>query len=263
MLCFPQLSTGSIGQFPIQKRRLSRTVVNEASDGSRVKLADPGARAIEWTLTFESLSNEERSALVDLHNATEGRLGSFTFLDPTDNLLSWSEKLDESVWERNTLLTITPNVSDPVGGTQANRITNTGGGVLSIRQTLNGPGWFRYAFSLQARSEQEQVITLVRSTDTQTHSAPFRVGPEWTRILLSGSFAGAEESVSFGIELASGQSIEVYGVQAEAQAGASGYKKTFSPSGVYPEARFMDDDISFAADGPNQHSGRVGIRTRG
>jgi hypothetical protein len=263
MLCFPQLSTGSIGQYPIQKRRLSRAVVNEASDGSRVKLADPGAGAIEWTLTFESLSDEERSALKNLHSVTEGRLGSFTFLDPTDNLLCWSEKLDDSVWERNALLTVTPNVTDPAGGTHANRLTNTGGAPLAIEQTVNGPGWFRYAFGLQARSDQEQQISLIRSTATQTHRASFRIGPEWTRIVLSGNFTGVEESVDFGIELSPGHAVELYGVQAEAQAGASGYKKTFSSCGVYSEARFMDDDISLTADGPNQHSCKLGIRTRG
>ena len=32
MLYFPQLSTGAVGQYPIQKRRLTRTVVNEASE---------------------------------------------------------------------------------------------------------------------------------------------------------------------------------------------------------------------------------------
>jgi len=263
MLCFPQLSTGSIGQYPIQKRRLSRTVVNDASDGSRVKLADPGASAIEWTLPFESLNDEERSALAALHSATEGRLGTFTFLDPTDNLLCWSEKLDESVWERNGLLAITPDVNDPAGGTRASRLTNNGGGALAIQQTVNGPGWFRYAFSLQARGFDEQQISLVRSTATQAHSATFRIGPEWRRIVLSGSFTGAEESVTFGIELAPGQWIEVYGIQAEAQAGASGYKQTFSPCGVYSEARFTDDELSLTADGPNQHSGKLGIRTRG
>src|SRR5436190_16162990 len=108
MLCFPQLSTGAIGQYPIGKRRLSRTVVNDAADGATFKLADAAAGAVEWELEFSTLSDDERAALTDLHGAVEGRLGAFTFLDPTDNLLCWSEALDESVWERNLLLTITP-----------------------------------------------------------------------------------------------------------------------------------------------------------
>src|SRR5215213_6561827 len=93
MLCFPQLSTGSIAQYPIEKRRLSRTVVNEASDGSRVKLADPGARAIEWTLAFESLSDEERSALVRRHTQRHDRRLELFELDNELSRIPRSEPL--------------------------------------------------------------------------------------------------------------------------------------------------------------------------
>src|SRR5712692_5969209 len=80
MLCFPQLSTGSIGQYPIQKRRLSRTVVNEAWGGTRLKLADPDASAVEWILDFQTLTDNERDALEQLFVSVEGRWGDFTFL---------------------------------------------------------------------------------------------------------------------------------------------------------------------------------------
>src|SRR5437588_9055514 len=152
MLYFPQLLTGAVGQYPIQKRWLSRTVVNEAWGGTRLKLADPDASAVEWILDFQTLTDNEGDALEQLFEGVEGRLGDFTFLDPTDNLLCWSEKLDEAVWERNSLLTITAGVADPSGRTAANRVSNTGAGALAIQQTVNGPGWFQYAFGLQARS---------------------------------------------------------------------------------------------------------------
>src|SRR6185437_9498599 len=101
------------------------------------------------------------------------RLGDFTFLDPTDNLLCWSEKLDDTVWERNSLLTITSAVADPLGGTSANRVSNTGGAALAIQQTVNAPAWFQYAFTIQVRSDQDQQLTLVRSTTTQNKTAVF------------------------------------------------------------------------------------------
>src|SRR5712692_5735684 len=192
MLYFPQLSTGAVGQYPIQKRRLSRTVVNEAWGGRRLKLADPDASAVEWILDFQTLTDNERDALEQLFVSVEGRWGDFTFLDPTDNLLCWSEKLDEAVWERNLLLTITPAVADPSGGTSANRVSNSGAGALAIQQTVNGPGWFQYGFSVQARSSQNQQLTLVRSTPAHTHSVTFSIGPEWREILLSGKFAGSD-----------------------------------------------------------------------
>jgi hypothetical protein len=262
MLYFPQLSTGAVGQYPIQKRRLLRTVVNEAADGTRVKLADTSVVAVEWTLDFQTLTDSERDALTQLNAGVEGRLGDFTFLDPTDNLLCWSEALNQAVWERNPLLTIAPGVADPNGGTSANRITNTGAAALAITQTVNGPGWFQYALSMQVRSDQTQQITLLRSTATQTQSAPFSVGPDWKQILLSGKFTGSEGSVIFGIQIGAGLSADLFGIQAEAQPGASGYKKTFSRCGVYPQARFLDDALSMTADGPNQHSCRIRIHTR-
>src|SRR5258706_7988767 len=234
MLYFPQLSTGAVGQYPIQKRRLSRTVVNEAWDGTRLKLADTDAAAVQWTLDFQTLTGNERDSLEQLFRGVEGRLGDFTFLDPTDNLVCWSEKLDEPAWERNLLLTIIPAVADPNGGSSANRISNSGSAALAIQQTVNGPGWFQYGFSVEARSDQIQQLTLFRSTLTQTHSAPFSISPEWRRILLSGKFSGSDESVTFGMEIGPGGSVDLFGVQVEAQPGASGYKKTLSKCGVYP-----------------------------
>jgi hypothetical protein len=263
MICFPQLSTGAVGQFPIEKRRLSRTLVNLIAGGDTVKLADAAASTVEWVLPFEMLSDEEAAALVELHARTEGRFGAFTFLDPMDNLLCWSEKLDESVWERNSLLTITMDVADPSGGTRATRVANTGSGALAIEQIVNGPGWFQYAFSLLIRSDVDQQIALIRSTDTQTQSANFNVGAEWKRVLLSGKFTGTEESVTFGIEVGSGHSVDLFGIQGEAQPSASGYKATLSRSGLYPSARFMDDDLSVTTVGPNQHSCRIRIHARG
>jgi hypothetical protein len=262
MLYFPQLSTGAVGQFPIQKRRKSRTVVNEGWGGARFKLADQGAAAVEWTLDFTTLTDNERALVEQLYGDVEGRLGDFTFLDPTDNLLCWSEKLDEAVWERNLLLTIAAEVADPRGGSSANRVSNTGVAALRIQQTINGPGRYQYGFSVEARSDQNQQLTMIRSTATETQSAAFSVGPDWRPTLLSGRFTGPDEAVTFGFEIGPGYSVDLFGVQVEAQPGASGYKKTFSRSGVYPNARFLDDSLSVTADGPNQHSCRIRIHAR-
>jgi hypothetical protein len=262
MLCFPQLSTGALAQYPIEKRRLTRTLINQVLSGARLKLADPDAATVEWTLDYQTLTTSERGSIEDLFRAVEGRLGEFTFLDPTDNLLQWSEQLDDAVWERNLLLGVTGSIGDPIGGAAASRLSNSGGAALSIEQTVNGPGWFHYGFSLQARSDQNTQLRLTRSTLTQTEASIFSVGPEWKPLLLSGSFGGTEESVRFGIEVGAGNWVDIYGVQVEAQPGASGYKKTLSRSGVYSRARFSNDSLSITADGPGRHSCRVRITAR-
>jgi hypothetical protein len=262
MFYFPQLSTGSVGQYPIQKRRAMRTIVNEAADGSQYKLADATAPGVEWTLAFQTLTDSERDALISLFGNVEGRLGSFTFLDPTDNLLLWSEDLTQTAWTHNSLLTVAAGVADPNGGTSASRISNTGSGALPIQQIINGPGWFRYAFSMLARSSQTQQLTLVRSTASGSQSQPFEIGPNWAPLLLSGQLGGTDESVTFGIQAQPGESADLYAIQVEAQAGASGYKKTTSSGGVYPQARFLSDELAITTDGPNQHSCQIGIHTQ-
>ena len=40
MSFYPQLITGALSQFPITKRRQTRTVINRLADGSSVRLVD-------------------------------------------------------------------------------------------------------------------------------------------------------------------------------------------------------------------------------
>src|SRR5689334_2183637 len=63
MLVYPQLRTGALGQFPIQKRRQLRTVVNRAADGTSLKLADPNAEFTQWDLRYTNLSDAEIAEL--------------------------------------------------------------------------------------------------------------------------------------------------------------------------------------------------------
>src|SRR5207244_9174402 len=99
MQCFPQLLTGASSQYPIQKRNSTRTIRNRCLDGREIKLADPAGSSIEWQLTFQELVDAEIASLLGFFVGTEGSLGTFTFLDPTDNLLAWSERSEEHTSE--------------------------------------------------------------------------------------------------------------------------------------------------------------------
>src|ERR1035437_9312192 len=98
MLLYPQLSTGALSQFPVRKHRRLRTVVNTMADGSTIKLADPGATATEWQLNYSGLTDGELAVLQQFFRDAEGRLQGFTFLDPTANLLAWSDHLENVAW---------------------------------------------------------------------------------------------------------------------------------------------------------------------
>lgn len=252
MYHFPQLETGAVGQYPLVRVRRGRTIDNRMPGGTSVRFADTAAQTTEWRLVFDELTDGEAETLRQFFEAVEGRLNTFTFLDPAGNLLRWSEKLDEAVWEKGPLVTVSGGIGDPFGGTRAWRIGGPEGG--AITQTLAAPGWFYYCLSLYARSEQETGITLVRGSQRSAQ----RVTRHWGRVTFPSCGTGSEEGVRFGLELHGG-AVEVFGPQVEPQAGASGYKKTGSRGGVFQNARFGQDVLQLTAAGPGRHHSKMSV----
>jgi hypothetical protein len=238
MLTYPQLA-----HFPIVKRRRRRTVVNRAADGRTIKLADPAGEITEWRLDYADLSDEEADALQHFFLAAEGSLQEFVFVDPTANLLEWSGKLDEPVWARGPFLT----AAQPG---EVWLLTNTGAGPQAITQTIEAPAGFVYCFSLYARSDAADTVRLLADGKASERS----VGPAWRRLHL----VATPQDATFGIEIEAGRTVEVRGVQVEAQAGASTAKVSNS-GGVYEGARLRDDSIELVATGVNRHSCTVNI----
>src|ERR1700758_3728629 len=107
MPVFPQLTTGALAQFPVTRSNRLRTVVNTMADGSVVKLADPAGAITEWQLQYSALSDTEAAALQQFFSSMEGSLNVFTFLDPTANLLAWSDQLTDDVWTADPFIGLT------------------------------------------------------------------------------------------------------------------------------------------------------------
>ena len=262
MLYYPQLTTGAIAQFPIKKRLIRRTAKTFASGASSLKLADADLSLAEWDLTYTGLSDAELQSMQDLFSVTRGRLLTFLFLDPTDNLLAWSESLTKSAWTKDPLLTLSEGVEDHAGSTRAVRLSNAGGAVQSLSQTVNVPGWYRYCFSLFVRSEVEFAFTLGLTNADGQPSASFEAIPEWRRHFFSAAIAGLAEDLTVRLELPAGAALECFGLQVEAQPGASPYKKTGENGGVYPAARFAEDHLTHTTNIQNDHDLRVRVISR-
>ncbi len=260
MLYFPQLTYGAMAQFPVTKRMVERTVVNESADGSRIKLADPAAAMIEWQLQFVGLSDTECAAIETLFQQVEGRLGSFTFLDPFDNLLGWSEDLTAAAWSKDPYLGLTANIADPLGASGAVSVSNGSQAQQSVQQTLTVPAWFQYAVSVYARSGSAAQVTLFASGGGSPLYKAIPIGSAWQRLECAVMPEGTAETVSFGVTLNGGSTVELFGLQVDAQASASKYKKTAAKGGVYPSAFFMDDALTVTTDGLNQNSCTLRIR---
>lgn len=259
MLYYPQLTSGSICQFPVGRRAAIRTVTNELPNGASIRMGDAGAAMIRWQLQYKSLTNDEWSAMEQLFESTEGRLSTFTFLDPTDNLLTWSEDWTKQTWTADPMLQVSSGASDPFGGTGAMQITNVAQTTQRVVQAIAGASWFQYCYSVYLRSDTASTIQLLQSTAGLDSRSAILIGPGWTLAVKAGMLSSRQDGVSFGLELPAGVRIQAFGPQVEAQSAPGYYKKTTDRAGVYPKTRFDADSLSMTTDAPNQNSCAVSL----
>jgi hypothetical protein len=262
MLYYPQLSTGVISQFPISRSTTIRTISNSLPSGDSIRMSDPGAAAVGWQLQYSNLTDAEWSSLETLFKATEGQLTTFTFLDPMDNLLQWSEDWTKPVWTADPLLHVSTGISDPLGGTGAVQLTNTGQTTQRIVQSIAGASWFQYCCSIYLRSAAPATVQILLSATGQESLTQLTIGSSWTRVVKADSLTLHEDGISFGLQLPAGASIVAFGAQAEPQPAAGYYKKTTDLAGVYSNTRFNSDSFTRTTDAPNQNSCSVSLTSR-
>jgi hypothetical protein len=253
MLAFPQLSSGAVAQLPLRRETRYRTLVNRMLDGSEVRVADLDYLERRWELPLEAVTDAEWDAIRELFTAAEGRLKSFLFLEPAENLLAWSEKFTEDVWVKSGIA-VTEGVPDPFGGTDASQLTGSG----TLSQTLAIPCQYRYAGSIWARTAASGASLEVSDGAGQVKSVAFEAGGAWRRYGVSTAFPVAVDTLVFRVT-APGGAVDIYGAQLEAQPAASAYKRSLQQGGVHPGARFASDTLADRATGPGEHAGVIGI----
>jgi hypothetical protein len=253
-LYFPQLAIGSLAQYPITRSWSKTTSIDTLPDGSTVRMSSVCPARLSWELRYTGLSAAEWVALQTLFNVSQGRFGAFTFLDPTDNLLSWSEDFTQGVWNADPLMQISAGAPDPLGGTGGTKLTNGAQTTQSVMQSLAGPSWFQYCVSVYLRSDVPSTVSLVRTSTSNQQRQTIAVGQEWTRALASGILGGQDDGVRFGLEVAAGTSVYAFGAQVEAQPGAGAYRAKTNRSGVYSKSRFDQDALAQAAGTVGQFS---------
>ncbi len=207
----------------------------------------PVRRRCSGGFVYSDLTDGERSSIESLFEAAEGQLNTFTFLDPTDNLLMWSEDWTQAVWTADPLLQVTGGVSDPLGGSAAMQLTNTAQTTQQIIQNTSGPSSFVYCYSVYVRSAVPATIQLVVTATGQTALTPVTTGTSWMRVTAVGSLSVQQDGVGFGVQLPAGVQVDVFGAQVEAQPGAGLYKKTIDLGGVYSSTRLSSDLLAVTA----------------
>jgi hypothetical protein len=139
---------------------------------------------------------------------------------------------------------------------------NTGQAPQRLSQTLSAPGGLQYCLSVRIRSAVAGVAKLALATAGGEELRIVETGPAWREVWMTGKLGGTGETITGGVELAPGASVDVFGMQLEAQSGPSAYKKTAGRGGVYAFARFSEDLLRSKAEGADWHSAVIRITSR-
>ena len=126
-----------------------------------------------------------------------------------------------------------------------------------MAQTLRVPGNFQYCLSVWARSvgRVERDAVAVGATKTLRGLA----SSSGSGCARGESGSAEHDSVTFGAQLAAGASVDLFGMQVEAQPAPSDYKKTGARGGVYSKARFAADQLTVTAQGTDVYDAVIQI----
>lgn len=262
MRVFPQLGSNATSQFPISITRHYRTVINRISDGGTVLYSDAGARRRSWRVELQGLDETERAAVEDFFGTVEGRLLTFTYLDPFANLLESSEDFAAPVWVKGPSLSVVTGLADVFGGIGAAMISNPAPVAQTLVQARNIPAWFVYAASVYLKAPAATPVSLALTATGGSAAKEVTAGTEWKRVDLTGSPGSSDESVKLELEIPPGAEVTIFGAQLEAQPAASQYKRSASSSGVYEYARFLQDEIVWRATDTNVNHSTLRIASR-
>ena len=258
-LFFPQLASGAVAQYPIQKTVVERTVKNAMADGTVWTYADAGARRKAWQLRYVELDEADMLAFSNFFDACQGRLHGFTFIDPTENMLANSGNLLANSWQAASWIEIAPGAADPNGGTKAFVVTNSGQVDAQIFQAFRAPAGYQYCFSVYAAGNGGDSIRMVRQGAADEDATVASIGADWTRVVSGGRLNDSGNVLSVGIQVAAGQQVTLYGPQLEAQAWPSRYRPTTQQGGVYRNAHWATDQFEVALDAPGRYSTVIGL----
>jgi hypothetical protein len=261
MLFYPQLATGALAQYPLVKERLERTIQNIAQDGSVISLYDIYAPQVRWILDYESITDAEADTITSFFQSCEGSLQPFLFVDPSANLLLFNGDLTQSCWVFSSLLQITAGIADPMGGAAAIQVVNSSQTSLPVTQSVSIPGQYTCAFSVYLRSSSGPcTVMLSRSDGNNTASQSVSPSLAWTRFYISSTFASSQSTLGeFSLEVPAESTVDVFGLQVDAQPHPGTYLPTTSANATYPSARFDMNQVTVVSTGPSQNNLRVNI----
>lgn len=258
---YPQISGGTVAQYPIRKQRNYRTIKNTLSDGRLILLPDRSAKRVMWNLSYSNLDRNDIEALAAHYRLCHGPLSSFTFLDPTSNMFVLSEDLTTAPWLQQNQISIEVESESFQGKYRTFRLINRGQAPADLYQSFRVPTNFFFTFSMYVKSQEDAQITIFRRGSTAAIIQQHGSNSVWRRIHSQGRLQESALSLEAGLTLSPGQQIEVCCLQLEPQIGASDYRSTGTQAGVYRAARYSMNEFLFGVDAVDLYSTNIFIES--
>jgi len=218
----------------------TETVYATRVNATEQRASEAGPKQL-WDLELD-LSNAELALVEAFFVAHDGPYEGFVFLDPSDNLLKWSENFQQAAWEKTE-----PSFFQMIG----TRITNTSGSPNVLKQAVPVQG-IELAGSVWLKSASAP-ITLRLTAAVEKVVLP---GEEWTRFTLAGTPGGPS---GFEIEFPAGASVDVTGAQVVIGRAPGVYIRTGAVSGYHVNAHFESQELQHRAAGPGRNQVRLRI----
>jgi hypothetical protein len=250
MATFPVLnSDGTRSMYPNTVAFEHLTDVTNLSSGEHIAFpwrAEPLGR---YTLKLTNLSDAEVTTVRSFFRSMCGRFGQFQYVDPTGNLVHWSEDYTQAAWTK--ACTVGASMADPAGGNGASVLTGDGSGNCNLTQLVTvDPS---VVGSLACFSVYLKAITAsgafnIYMTDgtTTRNVACTLTTTAWTRVSVPWVF-GVSGNVTVGVGGNSSWTgttqIAMFGPMLSMTAGSASYLRTPGFAALRPYCRFDQDTL--------------------
>jgi hypothetical protein len=252
---FPQINSGGVlTQRPYQGALHYATSVLELPCGLRQQwgwrghgLTDfPTGPLGKWELNFQAITDAELAVLRTFFDSMRGRYGEFAYLDPSGNLVPYSEDFSNPSWSGGGGSTTT----DPFGGNRARSTSGT----MSTQVLPSDANGIVLGASIWAKgSGSGQTVTVTVAGSSKAVPVP---NGSWIRADHSATVSG---SGAVSVSFACSASMALFGAQCVPMRGPGGYMRTPGNAGLHLKCRFDTDTFSPRYLGPNQISLKLPI----
>jgi hypothetical protein len=258
VVLFPAINAlGVRAQYPNGVTFEHLTNATNLAPGPRVAFAWRPEPLGRYTLKLTNLTDAEVATLEAFFISQQGRYGQFAFIDPTGNLLQYSEDFTQSCWTK--ACTVGAATADPFGGTAATVLAANSGNSSVQQAVVIDPevSGSQACFSVYLMAVTAAGAFNIYATDgATTVNVPCSLTTTaWTRVSLPWTF-GASGAVTVGIggnsSWTGASQVAVYGPMLSMTPGAAPYLKTPGFAALRPFCRFDQDALEIQYKGPNQ-----------